>query len=102
MNLRFPTTAALAMALLIAPVVEPTMASDEKEVRRALEAGEVRPLTEILTIVRPKLAGEIVRVKIEREDDVWIYEFRIVDKRGRLSEVYIDARNGDIKRIKEK
>ena len=72
------------------------------EVRRAVEAGEIRPLADILNIVRGKLPGEIAGVEIEHRDDRWLYEFRAVDGQGRLFEVYVDARTGEIERIKEK
>ena len=32
----------------------------------------------------------------------WRYEFRVVDGQGRLFEVYVNARSGEIERIKEK
>ena len=65
------------------------------EVRHAVEAGEIRPLADILKAVRDKLPGEVAGVEIDREDGRWRYEFRVVDGQGRLFEVYIDARNGD-------
>ena len=61
----------------------------------------VRSLTS-LTAVRGKLPGEVAGVEIDRKDGRWRYEFRVVDSQGRLFEVYIDARNGEIQRIKEK
>jgi uncharacterized membrane protein YkoI len=84
-----------------------TLASDHgeqapEEVRRAVEAGEIRSLADILAEVRSKLPGEIVGVKIEREHGRWIYEFRVADSKGRLYEVYVDARSGKIEKIKEK
>ncbi len=93
---------AVAVALLAVPTVVPAGGRDHDEARRAVEAGEIRPLVEILNLARGKLPGEIVRVKIEREDGVWVYEFRVVDREGRLFEVYVDGRTGEIKRIKEK
>lgn len=73
-----------------------------EEVRRAVEAGEIKALVDILAGVRSKLPGEIVGVKIEREHGRWIYEFRVVDGKGRLYEFYVDARSGEIEKIKEK
>ena len=32
----------------------------------------------------------------------WLYEFRVVDSKGRLFEVYVDARSGEIDEVKEK
>ena len=73
-----------------------------EDVRRAVEAGEIRSLAEIIAAVRGKLPGEVAGVEIERKEGRWRYEFRVVDSRGRLFDVYIDARTGEIERIKEK
>ena len=72
------------------------------EVRRAVETGEIRSLADILDAQRGKLPGEVAGVEIERKDGRWRYEFRVVDSQGRLFEVYVDARSGEIERIKEK
>lgn len=66
------------------------------------QAGEIRSLADIIADVRDKLPGDIAGVEIEREKGRWLYEFRVIDKRGRLFEVYIDARDGTIQRVKEK
>ncbi|HEY6023988.1 MAG TPA: PepSY domain-containing protein [Pseudolabrys sp.] len=73
-----------------------------EDVRRAVETGEIRSLADIIAAVRGKLPGEVAGVEIERKDGHWRYEFRVVDGQGRLFDVYIDARNGEIERIKEK
>ncbi len=75
---------------------------DHDAVRIAVERGEIRPLADLLAIVSGKLPGEIAGVEIERKNGHWVYEFRVVDKAGRLFEVYVDARSGEINRIKEK
>ena len=75
---------------------------DHDAVRRAVEAGEIRPLMDILNEIRGKLPGEIIGVEIEQKNGRWVYEFRVVDGKGRLFEVYVDARSGEIERIKEK
>jgi uncharacterized membrane protein YkoI len=74
----------------------------QEALRRAVEAGEVRPLADIIADVRGKLPGDIVGVKAEDHDAHWIYEFRVADKQGRLFDVYVDAKSGDITRVKEK
>jgi uncharacterized membrane protein YkoI len=76
--------------------------SRHDQARRAVETGEIRPLEDILTIVRGKLPGDIAGVEIEHRDGRWLYEFRVVDGEGRLFEVYVDARTGEVERIKEK
>lgn len=104
---RFPKFLAVPLlaGVLLAPV--PAAASDHDRgapdaVRRAVEAGEIKSLADILASVRGKLPGEVAGVEIERERGRWIYEFRVVDDKGRLYEAYVDARRGEIERIKEK
>ena len=99
----------LAVPLLAAALLSaaPAMARDHDEhrrdeVRRAVEAGEIKSLADILAAVRGKLPGEVAGVEIEREHGRWRYEFRVVDSKGRLYEVYVDARSGKIEKIKEK
>jgi len=100
------TAAFLAAALLVvaAPLARARDHDDRRrdDMRRAVEAGEIRSLADIIAGVRGQLPGEIAGVEIEREDGHWIYEFRVIDGKGRLFEVYIDARSGTIERIKEK
>ena len=67
------------------------------EVRHAVERGEIRSLAEILAAIGDRLPGEVAGVEIEREDGRWVYEFRVVDSKGRLFEV-----SGTIERTEEK
>ncbi|RDV05623.1 PepSY domain-containing protein [Undibacter mobilis] len=99
------TTAVIAAALLVAAPPAQGRDRDDRQredIRRAVEAGEIRSLADIIAGVRSQLPGEIAGVEIERKHDRWLYEFRVIDARGRLFEVYIDARNGTIERVKEK
>lgn len=96
-----------AVAALVAAQPQLAAARDRddlgrEDVRDAVETGEIRSLADIIATVRGKLPGEVAGVEIERKNGRWRYEFRVVDSQGRLFEVYIDARNGEIQRIKEK
>ena len=75
---------------------------DHDAVRLAVERGEIRSLADILTQTRDKLAGQIAGVEIERKAGRWLYELRVVSQQGQLLKVYVDARTGEIERIKEK
>jgi uncharacterized membrane protein YkoI len=106
---RFATAFAmmLAAAALSANIAIPAIARDRDEqrrddVRRAVEAGEIRSLADILDAIRSRLPGEVAGVEIERKDGRWSYEFRVIDGRGRVFEVYVDPRSGEIERVKEK
>jgi uncharacterized membrane protein YkoI len=96
------------MALLLALAGSPAgaLADDRKQdqdmVRQAVERGEIKSLADILNAIRSKLPGVVVGVEIEQKKGRWFYEFRVADTKGRLFEVYVDARSGVIDRIKEK
>jgi uncharacterized membrane protein YkoI len=75
---------------------------DQDMTRQAVERGEIKPLADIMAAIRGKLPGEVVGVEIEQKRGRWFYEFRVADAKGRLFEVYVDARSGVIDRIKEK
>lgn len=97
----------LAIALLSALAVFAAGAQaddgrDHDVARQAVERGEIKPLAEILQIVRDKLPGEIAGVKIERKGGRLMYELRIVGAEGRLLEVHVDAATGEIGRTREK
>jgi uncharacterized membrane protein YkoI len=88
-------------AMVLAPAGN-AGAQKQEEVRRAVERGEIRSLADTLGAIREKLPGQVVGVEIEHENGGWRYEFRVVDSKGRVFEVYVDARTSEIRRIKEK
>jgi len=103
MFLRFPSVlAALIAVTLVWLGPSPAGAEDHDAVRRAVERGAIRPLSEILAAVRDKLPGEIAGVEVEEKHGRWLYEFRVVGSKGQLFEVYVDARTATIERVKEK
>jgi len=74
--------------------------SHQGTIRRAVQQKKILPLGEIKRIVENKTKSEIIKIELERENRRWIYEFKIVDRRGRLREVYVDASNGTILKTK--
>lgn len=98
---------ALALMIAVATAMLPPTAGaaerrDHDAARRAVQAGEIRPLAEILAQIRDKLPGEVVGVEVERRNDRWLYELRTVDRAGRLFEVHVDGNSGSIERVREK
>jgi uncharacterized membrane protein YkoI len=97
------TAAVFALAATLVAVMPGNLRADEHDaMRHAVERGEIRSLAEILAALRGKLPGEVAGVEIERKNGRWLYEFRVVDNKGRLFEVYVDARTAVIERMKEK
>jgi uncharacterized membrane protein YkoI len=98
---------ALLLAALASMAARPSFAHDDDPerrdaVRRAVEAGEVLPLSQILEKVRLKVSGDITGIEINREEGRWHYELRVIDRGGRVLEVHVDAHSGNIEQIEEK
>lgn len=74
----------------------------QNELRRDVERGLAKPLSEILAAVRQQLPGEVVKVHAEQEGGRWMYELRILDEAGRVFEVHVDAQTARINRVREK
>jgi len=69
--------------------------------RRAVNRGETLPIVELLERLKTQVPGEVVGVEFEREDGKWVYEFKVIDNRGRLLEVYVDAQTGTVLSMEE-
>jgi uncharacterized membrane protein YkoI len=71
--------------------------SDQDQAREAVERHDIRPLGEILASLRERTPGEIVKVTLTREHDVWVYEFRLIDRNGRVRRIEVDAASGTVR-----
>jgi uncharacterized membrane protein YkoI len=69
---------------------------DHDRARRAVEHGEALPLFDILERVRSQLGGEVVGVAFKRRRDRWVYEFKVLGRGSRLTEIYVDAGSAEI------
>lgn len=64
--------------------------------RRATERGEILPLETIYARALARIPGRVLEAELERKGGLWVYELKILDDRGRLFEVYLDASTGAI------
>lgn len=88
---------ALILALLACPALADR--ADHDRARRALEAGEILPLTDILKVAEAARPGRVIELELERDDGRWIYELELVTRDGRLYEMEIDAATGTVLEI---
>jgi uncharacterized membrane protein YkoI len=72
---------------------------NQDDVRAALQRGEIRPLSEIMSVAEKVMPGQIVGVKVKRLGATLVYEFKIIASGGRLREIYIDAANLDVVKV---
>ena len=73
---------------------------DHDRARAALQAGEILPLPTIVARVAQAYPGHVLEVELEREDERWIYELKLLQPSGGLLKLEIDAKSGTV--IKQK
>ncbi len=99
---RFPLSAVLAILLAAATAVRADSDGwedddhDYDRARRASERGEILPIGEILARLGEQVPGKVLDLDLEREHGSWIYEIKVLDARGRLLELKVDARSGRV------
>jgi uncharacterized membrane protein YkoI len=80
---------------------EPGKRSEHSAIREALQRGEVLPLAKILAIANQHVPGDVIEVELEHERKTLVYEIKILTGTGRVREVKIDARTGEVLEIED-
>ena len=71
-------------------------ADDHDEAYELLRSGEILPLEKILNITRKQIQGRILEVELEHEDKQLIYELEVLDQKGIVWKIKVDAVTGAI------
>ena len=87
---------------LTSPVAGWARSGDHDRALQALQSGEVMPLQQALDRLARTHPGQVLAVELERENGQWVYEIRLLREGGRLARVELDARTGQLLRIKER
>ena len=88
------TPAFLVCLLLLAPSLR---AVDQDSVRRAVEQGDLRPLTEILQQVQARHPGRVLDVDLETDPGGRrVYEIELLRSDSSRTVIRIDAKTGEI------
>ena len=105
-RLRPALSLTFALAIAAGAVVAPAPADedgrheraehDHDRAEQARARGEIRPLQDILALVRNRFSGDVAQIELERDHGVWMYEFKLIDGAGRLVGVKVDARTGAV------
>ena len=74
---------------------------DHVEARELLRRGEILPLDHILDIAQRRVAGDVIEVELEREDQGWEYEVKVLMPTGLVRKITLNARNGAVVKIKD-
>lgn len=94
---------ALAAALLATLAAAGARADDigPEMARKLLSEGRIRPLAEILDVVKAAVPGETVEVELELDDGVYVYEVKQLNSEGHVKEIKTNAATGKIVKIED-
>lgn len=70
--------------------------NDHETARRLSEKGDILPLETILQRVQQHQTGRVLEVEFEEEQDQYIYEVEVLNSKGVVWELKLDARTGEI------
>lgn len=94
---------ALALSgLFVLPGAGASDRSDHELARAAVRAGEVLPLPTLLDRLSRTHPGQVLELELEREDERWIYEIKLLQAGGQLMKLEVDAGTGDVLETKQK
>jgi uncharacterized membrane protein YkoI len=91
----------LLVSLACAPFYAAWAGDDHMEARRLRESGDILPLQTILDRLHDDYPGKVLEVELEHKHHRVYYEVEILDDRGVVHEIFVDARSGKIIRAKE-
>lgn len=105
---RFPSAAALAIAAGLLFPVSAALADKHDhghvEARELLRRGEILPLAKILEAAIAKVPGDVIEVELDHEDadegGGWEYKVKVLTPDGKVRKVTVDARNGNVLKVK--
>jgi uncharacterized membrane protein YkoI len=89
------------LAVFAQAEASPTLAQerrDHERARAALEAGQIRPLSDLLSEVERRFRGRVIEADLERDDTQWLYELKILPPNGRIFIIELDAATGALVR----
>lgn len=71
---------------------------DHERARRAVEAKQILPLTDILRAAQTTPPHQLLEAELEVDDGVWIYELKFLTSDGRVLKQYYNASTGALLR----
>ena len=91
-------------AILLLTLVAATARADDigpEMARKLLNEGRIRPLAEILEVVKAAVPGETVEVELELDDGIYVYEVKQLNSEGQVKEIKTNAATGKILKIED-
>ncbi len=86
----------LAQSVSPTPAATPQDEDDQETARKALENKEILPLSTVLAGIEEKFTGDVVEIELERKRGIWVYEIEIISTDGRVRDIDVDGRTGEV------
>jgi uncharacterized membrane protein YkoI len=96
---------ALAAASLF-PSVSEAAPKDHERARKAVKSGKILPLKKVLQRISKKYPGKVVDADVREVVDKktkkkeWLYFLKVIDKKGRVTDLTVDARTAKVRAAK--
>ena len=74
---------------------------DHIRARELSQRGEILPLGRISELAKAVRPGKLIDIDLERKRELWIYEVELLDDQGRVWEMKLDARNGELLKLEQ-
>ncbi len=101
MNLNCKNIVALCLAVLLLVANAAFADSDYEQAQKLREAGEILPLETILQKLHTRYPGKVLEVELENKHDLLIYEIEILDEEGKVWEIKVNAKTGELLKRKK-
>ena len=75
--------------------------SHERDRSVSVRADGVLPLVSVLDIAARHLPGEVLKIELENEHERLQYEIKVLADNGRVREIKLDARSGELIEIED-
>lgn len=94
--------ASLLLLSILSASVQADEGSEQDRARRAVEAGEILPLRDILAAASAAYGGQFVEAELEHEGGRWVYEIKLITGDGQLARLHYDAHSGALLQVRIK
>lgn len=83
-------------------LIQPTIADESPETARKLSAsGQILSLEKITKAAKAIKPGEVLETELEHKHGIYIYELEILDDKGLVWELKLDAKTGKLIKMKQ-
>jgi len=70
--------------------------------RDAIRRGEIRPLRDVIAMVKRRSNAEILDVDLHQNGGAWVYGLRVMTQNGRVRDVFVDGQSLEVLDFKNK